>query len=133
VQLLFHCVPILPYSSGIHINYSAFWLHNEAKGFSPHVLNLCNEGIYKLTRIRNEVHRMTDKKHFTDRDRDDKDGASMDNPEQFKTDKKSIQEMFEEEQTVDAIPLEDLKQEQKEEKNPRGTKEDSSSEEKFPD
>ncbi|HSI67311.1 MAG TPA: hypothetical protein VK947_07840 [Planococcus sp. (in: firmicutes)] len=76
---------------------------------------------------------MTDKKHFTDKDRDDKDGASMDNPEQFKTDKKSIQEMFQEEQTVDSIPLEDLKQEQKEEKDPRGTKKNSSSEEKFPD
>lgn len=76
---------------------------------------------------------MSDKKHFTDRDREDRDTTSMDNPEQFKTDKKSIQEMFEDEKTVDSIPLEDLKQEQKEESDPRGTKEDSSSEEKYPD
>ena len=76
---------------------------------------------------------MTDNKAFNERDREKKDGAAMDNPEQFKTDKKTMHEMFKEEQTVDSIPLEDLKQEQQEEKNPRDTKNNSSSDEKFPD
>ncbi len=55
----------------------------------------------------------------------------MDNPEQYKTDKKSLHDMFESEQTVDPIPLEDLKQEQEEEKNHHATKENSSTEEKY--
>lgn len=76
---------------------------------------------------------MTDKKPFKEEERETRDGAPMDNPEQFKTDKKTMHEMFKEEQTVDSLPLEDLKQEKEEEGNPRATKEDSSSEEKYPD
>lgn len=76
---------------------------------------------------------MPDKKHFTEEDREERKGASMDNPEQYKTDKESLTEMHEEEMNVDTLPLEDLKQEQLEEKNPRDTKSNSSSEEKFPD
>lgn len=76
---------------------------------------------------------MSDKKSFDQEDRKTRDGASMDNPEQFKTDKKSLSEMHEEEMTVDAIPMEDLKQEKKEEGNKRATKSNSSSEEKFPE
>ncbi|MFC3210337.1 MULTISPECIES: hypothetical protein [Planomicrobium] len=74
---------------------------------------------------------MSDKKHFTEDDRKERTGAPMDNPEQSKTDKESLSEMHEEEMNVDTIPLEDLKQEQQEEKNPRETKSDSSSEDKF--
>lgn len=76
---------------------------------------------------------MSDKKSFSQEDRKTRDGASMDNPEQFKTDKKSLSEMHEEEMTVDSIPMEDLKQEKKEEGNKRATKSNSSSEEKFPE
>lgn len=76
---------------------------------------------------------MSDKKHFTEDDREERKGASMDNPEQSKTDKESLTEMHEEEMNVDTIPLEDLKQEQQEEKNPRDTKSNSSSEEKYSD
>lgn len=76
---------------------------------------------------------MADKKHFTEEDRKENRGVPMDNPEQFKTDKESINEMHEEQMNVDSIPLEDLKQEQEEEKNPRQTKKNSSSEEKFPE
>lgn len=76
---------------------------------------------------------MTDKKPFNAEERETRDGAPMDNPEQFKTDKKTMHEMFKEEQTVDSLPLEDLKQEKEEEGKPRATKEDSSSEEKYPD
>ena len=75
---------------------------------------------------------MTDKKPFKEEDRENREGAPMDNPEQFKTDKKTMHEMFKEEETVDSIPLEDLKQEQEEESKPRATKENSSSEEKYP-
>ncbi|OHX56243.1 hypothetical protein BB776_05210 [Planococcus salinarum] len=75
---------------------------------------------------------MADKKHFTEDDRKDRKGAPMDNPEQSKTDKESLSDMHEEQMNVDSIPLEDLKQEQREEKHPRETKSDSSSEEKYP-
>lgn len=74
---------------------------------------------------------MSDKKHFTEDDREERKGSSMDNPEQYKTDKETLVEMHEEELNVDAIPLEDLKQDQQDEKNPRKTKDDSSSEEKY--
>lgn len=76
---------------------------------------------------------MADKKHFTEEDRKENRGAPMDNPEQFKTDKETINEMHDEQMTVDSIPLEDLKQEQREEQNPRHTKDSSSSDEKFPE
>ena len=52
---------------------------------------------------------MSDKKPFDQEDRKTRDGASMDNPEQSKTDKKSLSEMHEEEMNVDTIPIEDFK------------------------
>lgn len=61
-----------------------------------------------------------------------RDKGKMDNPEQIETDKESLYDQFEEEQNVDAIPLEDLKLEQREEKDKHGTKKSSSSEEKYP-
>ncbi|EGA89920.1 hypothetical protein GPDM_07715 [Planococcus donghaensis MPA1U2] len=68
-----------------------------------------------------------------EQERKPNDNASMDNPEQYKTDKKTLTEMHEEEMNVDPIPMEDLKQEKREEKDKRGTKDSSSSEEKFPE
>jgi hypothetical protein len=56
---------------------------------------------------------------------------SMDNPEQYSTDKKSLHDMFESEQTVDALPVEDLKQEQAEEKDGSIIKDNSSTQEKY--
>ncbi|WP_298824000.1 hypothetical protein [uncultured Planococcus sp.] len=76
---------------------------------------------------------MSDKKPFKEEDRNISDGGPMDNPEQYKTDKKTLTEMHEEEMNVDTIPMEDLKQEKREEKDKRGTKNSSSSEEKFPE
>ncbi|WP_394122134.1 hypothetical protein [Planococcus donghaensis] len=76
---------------------------------------------------------MSDKKPFKEEDRNTSDGGPMDNPEQYKTDKKTLTEMHEEEMNVDTIPMEDLKQEKREEKDKRGTKNSSSSEEKFPE
>lgn len=60
------------------------------------------------------------------------DQGKMDNPEQIDTEKESLYDKFKEEQTVDAIPLEDLKLEQREEKRHHDTKDTSSSEKKFP-
>lgn len=54
-----------------------------------------------------------------------------DNPEQFPTEKESLLDQYEEEQTVDPIPLEDLNMEQQEEKNKDQTKSNSSTEEKY--
>ncbi|WP_171050835.1 hypothetical protein [Bacillus sp. BHET2] len=54
---------------------------------------------------------------------------SNDNPEQLNGDQESILDQHESEQNVDAIPLEDLKKEQHEEKNKHHTKDESSSQE----
>lgn len=56
---------------------------------------------------------------------------NMDNPEQYPTENESIFDMFESEQTVDPIPMEDLKEELREEKAKHDTKDISSSEKKF--
>ncbi|WP_375164532.1 hypothetical protein [Domibacillus sp.] len=61
------------------------------------------------------------------------DQGKMDNPEQIDTENESLYDKFEEEQNVDAIPLEDLKMEQREEKDKHKTKDSSSSQEKYPD
>ncbi|MGO1060687.1 hypothetical protein ACTL32_16365 [Planococcus sp. FY231025] len=75
---------------------------------------------------------MPDKKRL-DEEREKRTGVPMDNPEQIKTDDKTMHEMFKEEQTVDAIPLEDQKQNMKDEENKRATKDSSGSEEIYPD
>lgn len=76
---------------------------------------------------------MNKKKVFTERDRKDAEGRYMDNPENLKTDKESIYDMHEDMKNVDPIPLEDLKQEEREEKNHRATKSKSSTSEKYSD
>ncbi len=75
---------------------------------------------------------LSDKKPLEE-EREKRTGAPMDNPEQFNTDKKTMHEMFKEEETVDPIPLEDLKQDMEDESHPRETKDDSSSDEKYPE
>lgn len=75
---------------------------------------------------------MDEKKSFTAHDRKDAEGPYMDNPEHLKTAKESIYDMHEDMKFVDAIPLEDLKMEEREEKVHRDTKSRSSSEDKFP-
>lgn len=75
---------------------------------------------------------MSDKKRL-DEEREKRTGVNMDNPEQIKTDEKTMHEMFKEEQTVDAIPLEDQKQNMKDEENKRATKNSSGSDEIYPD
>ncbi|PAE10809.1 hypothetical protein CHI02_18055 [Niallia circulans] len=56
---------------------------------------------------------------------------NMDNPEQYPTENESLFDKFEIEQTVDSIPMEDLKEEQREEKAKHDTKNTSSSEKKY--
>lgn len=72
-----------------------------------------------------------DKKVFTEKDRKDAKGGYMDNPENIKSDKESIYDMHEDMQTVDAIPLEDVRMEAEEERHQSKTKDRSSSEEKY--
>ncbi|ARF13800.1 MULTISPECIES: hypothetical protein [Sporosarcina] len=72
-----------------------------------------------------------EKNVFTEEDRKKAKGGYMDNPENLKTDKESIYDMHEDMQTVDAIPLEDVRMEEEEERNHRETKDRSSSEEKY--
>ena len=81
--------------------------------------------------FRKEVLTLTGKKHFTEKDRKDAEGPFMDNPENLPTDKESIYDMHKDMQTVDAIPLEDVRMEEEEENRPRETKNSSSSEEKY--
>ncbi|MFD1927925.1 hypothetical protein ACFSFY_07635 [Sporosarcina siberiensis] len=75
---------------------------------------------------------MTKKKVFTERDRKDAEGSYMDNPENLRTDKESIYDMHEDLQTVDSIPLEDLRMELEDEKLHHKTKNSSSSAERSP-
>ncbi|PLR82108.1 hypothetical protein CVD25_09200 [Bacillus canaveralius] len=56
---------------------------------------------------------------------------NMDHPEQYPTENESLFDRFESEKNVDPIPMEDLKQEQREEKEHHKTKQNSSTEEKY--
>jgi hypothetical protein len=80
---------------------------------------------------RKEVFSLNKKKPFTSNDRKDAEGKFMDNPENLPTDKESIYDMHEDMQTVDSIPLEDVRLEEHEEDHNRETKDSSSSEEKY--
>jgi hypothetical protein len=55
--------------------------------------------------------------------------GNRDHPEQYPTEKKSLFDQWKSEQTVDSIPMEDVKLEQEEEKHEDQTKNNSSSEE----
>jgi len=72
-------------------------------------------------------------KSFTDRDREDEKGRDLDNPDVVKTDKESLFDMHEDMQTVDPIPVEELNENVKDERNHRKTKDSSSSEDRYPD
>ena len=57
--------------------------------------------------------------------------VTRDHAEQYPTDKRSLFDMWDSEKTVDPIPVEDLTIEQRDEKAPTKTKDDSSSEKKY--
>jgi hypothetical protein len=72
-------------------------------------------------------------KSFNQHDREDAKGRELDNPDLVKTEKESLFDMHEDMQTVDSIPVEELTQNIKDEKNHRKTKDSSSSEKRYPD
>ncbi|MFC4354021.1 hypothetical protein ACFO0S_02925 [Chryseomicrobium palamuruense] len=74
-----------------------------------------------------------DPKKDQTKEKQDVKGRIMDNPEVMKTDQESIYDMHDDMQTVDSIPMEDLNQEVKEEKDHTRTKDSSSSEERYPE
>lgn len=73
------------------------------------------------------------KKSITDHGRKDENGRELDNPDVVKTDNESLFDMHEDMKTVDPIPVEELNESVKDEKNHRKTKDTSSSEERYPD
>ncbi len=75
---------------------------------------------------------LTKKKPFDEHDHKNGEGKLRDNPENIPTEKESIYDMDEDMKFVDAIPVEDLGMEMKEEKEHRKTKNDSSTEKKNP-
>ncbi|CAI6083574.1 hypothetical protein [Cohnella sp. JJ-181] len=59
--------------------------------------------------------------------------GERDHPEQYPTDKKSLFDSFLSERNVDAIPVEDVGIENRDEADKSDSKDDSSSERKYPD
>lgn len=57
--------------------------------------------------------------------------SGMDHAEQYESENPSLFDRFESEQHVDPIPMEDLNEEKKEEKNKEETKHTSSTEKKY--
>lgn len=57
--------------------------------------------------------------------------GNRDHPEQYPTENESLFDMWESEQNVDPIPVEDLNMEQKEEQRKEETKHSSSTENKY--
>ncbi|MEK3952293.1 MULTISPECIES: hypothetical protein [Psychrobacillus] len=72
------------------------------------------------------------KKHPTDKEKQDISGRIMDNPDLLNTEKESIFDTDEDMKTVDPIPVEELNEKVKDEKNKRNTKSTSASEDRFP-
>lgn len=75
---------------------------------------------------------MTNKPSDPRNERDLK-GRKLDNPDLVDTEKESLFDMHEDMKTVDAVPVEELNENMKDEKNHRKTKDTSSSEERYPD
>jgi hypothetical protein len=72
-------------------------------------------------------------KPFDDRDRKDEKGRKLDNPDLVITDKESLFDMHEDMQTVDSIPVEELNEKVKDEKDKRHSKDTSTSEKRYPE
>ncbi|MDQ0495154.1 hypothetical protein [Paenibacillus brasilensis] len=88
-----------------------------------------------MTRFDNDLHDQDEKKERTGREPAEHDvqeqTLSRDHAEQYPTERESLFDRFESEQTVDAIPVEDLKMERQEEFDKDVTKHTSSSEKKY--
>lgn len=72
------------------------------------------------------------KKHTEAKDKQHITRRIMDNPDLLNTEKESIFDMDEDMNSVDAIPVEELNEKVKDEKDKRGTKSTSASEKRFP-
>lgn len=66
-------------------------------------------------------------------DRERKEGRRLDNPDLVDTEKESLFDIDEDMQNVDPIPVEELNEKVKDEKNHHATKSTSSSEKRYPD
>ena len=73
------------------------------------------------------------KRKSHDTEKQDIPGRILDNPDLLNTKKESIYDMHEDMQTVDPIPVEELNEKVKDEKNKSDTKSTSSSEKRYPD
>lgn len=72
------------------------------------------------------------KKPLNDIEKQDISRRLLDNPDLVDTEKESIYDMHEDMQTVDPIPVEELNEKVKDEKDKRSTKKTSSSEKRYP-
>lgn len=72
-------------------------------------------------------------KSSEDRERQDIPGRILDNPDLVKTEKESIFDRDEDMKNVDPIPVEELNEKVKDEKNKHHTKSTSASEERYPE
>jgi hypothetical protein len=72
------------------------------------------------------------KKSSEDRKKQDIAGRILDNPDLVDTEKESIFDMHEDMQTVDAIPIEELNEKVKDEKNKDSTKSTSATDKRYP-
>ena len=68
-----------------------------------------------------------------DRERKDHNGRKLDNPDLVDTDKESLFDIDEDMKNVDPIPVEELNEKVKDERNNRATKSTSSSDKRYPD
>jgi hypothetical protein len=71
-------------------------------------------------------------KPFDEKERENQKGRKLDNPDLVKTEEESLFDMHEDMQTVDAIPVEELNQKVKDEKDKRHTKDTSASKREEP-
>lgn len=68
-----------------------------------------------------------------DRERKDHNGRKLDNPDLVDTDKESLFDIDEDMKNVDPIPVEELNEKVKDERNHRSSKSTSSSDKRYPD
>ena len=71
-------------------------------------------------------------KPFNEKEHENQKGRKLDNPDLVDTEKESLFDMHEDMQTVDAVPVEELNQKVKDEKDKNHTKDTSATEEKYP-
>ena len=71
-------------------------------------------------------------KPFNEKEHENQKGRKLDNPDLVDTKKESLFDIHEDMQTVVAVPVEELNQKVKDEKNKSHSKDTSATEEKYP-